>query len=130
RPAEIEKASLIVAMSVRAAERERPGVFHFILVAGGGGSLPKEIRGLLEETRAIELIGEIAKRRKAADAETACFHAGQAVTPVRTGLKIPGQVGREVLQIVERGRISGEEKSLPGSSRKAGIAAHAEAKLV
>ena len=67
---------MVVATSMRAAERERPGVFHFILVAGGGGSLPKEIRGLLEETRAIELVREIAERRKAADAETACFHAG------------------------------------------------------
>ena len=49
---------------------------------------------------------------------------------MRTGLKIPGQITGEVLQIVERGRIGGKEERLAGSSRKAGIAAYAEAKLV
>src|SRR5206468_3729423 len=90
QPARVEKASLIVAASVNAAERAGETVFNFIFVTGRSGTAAKGVGGLLAKSGAIELVGGGEEWRIGVGVESAIFVGAESVLPVRAGAEIPG----------------------------------------
>src|SRR4029077_7764672 len=126
RPTNVGEAGLIFAARVEAAEVIWVGVFHFVLISGGGGTLAEGIGGLFEEAGAIELGGfEKVEIRKAVGVQETRFHPGDAVDPVGTGLEGPAEIAGKLTFIVE-GRGIGKtrtEESLARSAGQTGVAA-------
>ena len=76
RPAGVEEASLVVAVSMNGGD-----VFRFVLIASGDCPASKRVSGLREASGAIGLIGEIPERRETANAVVAGLGGGEMVAP-------------------------------------------------
>src|SRR6267143_6396099 len=125
---EVEKSTLIVAANVADIQERYAGILDFVLIAGGGAKVAKEIAGRSAHICAVVLIavvgGEIAEfpsrnglrillrtaGERVGGEETLFgieavltvvgFTAGDLVIPVLAGVEVPATVGLEDMQCV------------------------------
>src|SRR5579863_9269305 len=112
--------------------RRGAAVFHFERITHRNAAIVKQIGRLLVQPRAIERRKKRSERRDHVYLIVARLESTQAMLPVRSGLKIPGQSRSEIVQprALSRHKKSRTERRLPRLTCVAGTISQRQPKRV